>query len=97
MHTVLIRIDAAKMTEKAEQDQVTRVLAKRDPDSVEILPATVIEQDGSAKLDAEESMRFMIRKCRDQILCKKFFDHVWPRWSKTWSMLEVSRLAHAGC
>ena len=101
MHAVPIQIDAAKMTERAEQDQVTRVSAEKETDAVVIPPATVSEQDGCTKPYAEELMRFMVRMCRDQISCNKNFGHVWPRWTKTWSMLEISKLVHferqAGC
>ena len=43
------------------------MLAENDLDTVLILPAAVTEQDGCTMPDAEESMRFMMRMCRDQI------------------------------
>ena len=63
-------------------------------EAVVTMPATVIEQNGSTKVDAGESMRFMMKIRRDQISCNKNFAHVWPRWSKTCDILEVSRLVH---
>ena len=46
VRTVLIELDAAKMTERAEQGRVTKALTKNEPDAMVILPATVCEQDG---------------------------------------------------
>ena len=43
-HTLLVQLEAAKMTKKTEQDLVMKALAKKnDPDAVVTLSATVSE------------------------------------------------------
>ena len=70
------------MTEKTEQNQVTKVLAEEDPDAVATLPVTASEQEASTKADAGESIRLAMRMCRDQISRNKHFAHVSPKRPK---------------
>ena len=80
------------MTKKTEQALVMKVMAEKDPDSVVTRLATVSEQGADTKTDAEELIRFAMRRRQDQTSCNKNFALVWPRWSRVWSMPEVSRL-----
>ena len=57
VHTPLIQLEVAKMTEKIEQDPVTKALAEKDPDAVVTLSAAVSEREANTKADAEESSR----------------------------------------
>ena len=88
------QFEAAKMTKKTEQDLVMEAVAEKDPDSVVTLSATVSEQEADTQANAQASIRFAMRMWQDQTSRSKYFAHVWRRWSRVWSMPEVSRLAH---
>ena len=68
------------------QNDVAKMTEKAKQDQV--------REGVGTKPGTEESMWFMMRMCWDQISRNKYSAHEWPRWSKTWTILEVSRLAH---
>ena len=82
------------MTKKTEQDSFMDVLAEQHLDTMVTLSATVSEQEEDTRADVEESTRFAMRMCQDQISCNKYFVHVWPNWSRVWIMSDASRLMH---
>ena len=91
---VIVQIEAGKMAKKTERDVITKMLAERNPDTMVTLSVTVNERETDSKADIEESTKFAMRVCQDQISRNRYFAHVWLRWSKVWSKLEVSRMVH---